>query len=654
MLVTIAYSVLTTTLAEESDTLLQAKKISTHQEAALVGQGASDGPSFSCSVEYHDHCVSVRSYGNHEYCDFEMPPYPLQVNMFHTEQCCDKLTVNGRDYSGTEGPQGVIPNGTMRWRTDHSVNGADHAIDGFEICSVRPATTTAGPACSVQYHGDCFSVHAYGNHEYCEIEMPPYPLHVHNFKTEQCCDKLTVNGREYSGSEGPQGVVPNGTMYWRTDHSVSGATHDSVDGFEICGFPPTTTTTTTVPPCSVVQDNNCVSVRSYGDHEDCHFFMPPYPLQVNLFRTEICCDKLTVNGHNYSGTEGPQGVVPIGQMHWRTDHSVNSAHHNVDGFELCSIFPTTTTTTTIAPTTCSVEYHGDCVSVHAYGNHEDCEIEMPPYPLHVHNFKTEECCDKLTVNGREYSGSEGPQGVVPNGTMHWRTDHSVSGATHDSVDGFELCSVFPTMPPRNCSLEQHSDGCVSVRNYGHNEFCEFEMPPYPIQVNMFLTEQCCDHLLVNGIEYAGTNGPQDIVPNGTLQWSSDGSVSHDGFEICPQMLEPPQGSCHNLHQHDDGCVSVVNYGDGEDCNFEMPALPLQVMSFHTESRFDYLTVNGVHYSGEMGNLTDLNGVILPDLNGVIPQGRLVWRSDASVNSASHGYSGFEICSGHAGNATRWF
>ena len=38
----------------------------------------------------------------------------------------------------------------------------------------------------------------------------------------------------------------------------------------------------------------------------------------------------------------------------------------------------------------------------------------------VMSFSTEEDFDELVVNGVYYSGSAGPDGVVPQGTIRWR------------------------------------------------------------------------------------------------------------------------------------------------------------------------------------------------------------------------------------------
>merc|ERR1711957_993358 len=157
-----------------------------------------------------------------------------------------------------------------------------------------------------------------------------------------------------------------------------------------------------------------------------------------------------------------------------------------------------------------------------------------------------------------YSGREGPEGVTPHGPLVWRSDYSVAG------DGFKLCPDYgnettrppryeTTQPPRyettqrpryettqppyttrgpapeECSsLVTDEDGCVSVLNHGHNERCTFNMPAVPLRVDQFHTEECCDHLRVNGVEYSGREGPEGVTPHGPLVWRSDYSVAGDG------------------------------------------------------------------------------------------------------------------------------
>ena len=69
----------------------------------------------------------------HESCQVAFAqPVLLQVHLFDTESCCDKLTVDsstgGTVYSGTDGPDGVEAS-ALSWSSDGSVVGV-----GFKVC----------------------------------------------------------------------------------------------------------------------------------------------------------------------------------------------------------------------------------------------------------------------------------------------------------------------------------------------------------------------------------------------------------------------------------------------------------------------------------------------------------------------------------------
>ena len=54
------------------------------------------------------------------------------------------------------------------------------------------------------------------------------PLQVESFSTEAGYDSLLVNCKAYSGSVGPEAVVPDTTIYWYSDGSVVSS------GWRIC------------------------------------------------------------------------------------------------------------------------------------------------------------------------------------------------------------------------------------------------------------------------------------------------------------------------------------------------------------------------------------------------------------------------------------
>eukprot|EP00962_Isochrysis_galbana_P046998 scaffold19077_cov184-Isochrysis_galbana.AAC.1 len=90
-------------------------------------------------------------------------------------------------------------------------------------------------------------------------------------------------------------------------------------------------------------------------------------------------------------------------------------------------------------------------------------------------------------------------------------------------------------------------------NYGSTESCLFSnVPPLPLWVESFNVESSStcgfDALTVASQKYCGTDGPSGVVPtDGTIAWSSDGSITTSGWKICwsgppqpsPSPLSPP-------------------------------------------------------------------------------------------------------------------
>jgi len=74
-----------------------------------------------------------------------------------------------------------------------------------------------------------------------------------------------------------------------------------------------------------------------------------------------------------------------------------------------------------------------------YNNYDSCSIDVNhPQKIASRDFNTETYSDALTVNGQEYSGTEGPGGIVASGQITWRTDGS------STRTGFKLCPLYRT------------------------------------------------------------------------------------------------------------------------------------------------------------------------------------------------------------------
>ncbi|CAE7281673.1 Lztr1, partial [Symbiodinium sp. CCMP2456] len=94
-----------------------------------------------------------------------------------------------------------------------------------------------------------------------------------------------------------------------------------------------------------------------------------------------------------------------------------------------------------------------------------------------------------------------------------------------------------------CTLD--ADGCISSpsypSSYPDDDSCTIHVPAGntdAIQVVSFDTESS-DKLRVNSIDYSGTAGPDGVVPQGTIGWSSDASSSRTGWKICPREIQTP-------------------------------------------------------------------------------------------------------------------
>merc|ERR1712232_359487 len=119
---------------------------------------------------------------------------------------------------------------------------------------------------------------------------------------------------------------------------------------------------------------------------------------------------------------------------------------------------TTTTTTTlpdfgglpwvVAEGPCTIDGSACVTSPNfpqVYGALENCIIlvnDTASKSIVVDQFSTEAGYDELTVNGKSYSGGDGPDDVIPRGRIVWESDGTISQA------GWRLCmNDVPTLAP---------------------------------------------------------------------------------------------------------------------------------------------------------------------------------------------------------------
>jgi len=241
----------------------------TAPKASSTPTGAFTVVMGSCTVDSEGCLLSPNYPGNYsmrEECIITVNPNatgPVQVVDFHTEQTSDVLVVNGVHYSGNRGPVGVYPMQDMLWFSDFSI-----VSTGFKVCPTpysaevaehaqkqRTNLTVVAGFCTVGRNGCVMSPHypePYHSDSACTINATgSTPLHVVNFQTEEMYDTLTVNNRDYSGTHGPEGVVPHGQIAWAADYSLED------DGWKICPTEVTTESRTQNSTFFTVQSGFC-------------------------------------------------------------------------------------------------------------------------------------------------------------------------------------------------------------------------------------------------------------------------------------------------------------------------------------------------------------------------------------------------------------
>lgn len=194
-----------------------------------------------------------------------------------------------------------------------------------------------------------------------------------------------------------------------------------------------------------------------------------------------------------------------------------------------------------------------------YGTSQGCKvsvIEERATPINAVEFKTEAQYDILAINGKRYSGTDGPRGVTPQGTVVWTSD------SMDRNRGWKLCPgtpwiaspASPRSPPPGysgfwvasglCTVD--STGCVVSPNYpqpyGHNQDCSIQainMINPTISADNFLTEMTYDYMEVNGKRFSGTNGPKRVAVVGPITWTSDYAQAKAGWRLCREVATHP-------------------------------------------------------------------------------------------------------------------
>ena len=399
-------------------------------------------------------------------------------------------------------------------------------------------------------------------------------------------------------------------------------------------------------------------------------------------------DHVTVQGTQYCDDIGPQGVAvtPNTTMSFVSDYSV--AH---EGFQIClgSTFTGTVPPPTFSPTisvSCGeatafnvtsggCRACGNCFSspnYHAgqeYDNDHECTIApLQSGWLDVVEFDVEyqASCgwDSLVVDGTSYCGDVGPQGlhVDSSSSITFSSDYIIA------ADGFHIClssAFIDTLPPPTASptvpcdeataFNVTSGGChacgscfsspnyLAGQDYDDNHACTIaplqsgwlDVVDFDVEDSAWWTHCMYDGLIVDGVTYCGTVGPQGsyITTSSTISFFSDQTVTEDGFHIClsdtfvgpsvsPTTAAPTfaptscdtatgfavvSGDCMACGN----CFHTPNYlsGDGYDHNHDCEITPLSDgwldvvefdVEYHGACAYDGLIVDDMTYCGDAG------------------------------------------------------
>jgi len=184
----------------------------------------------------------------------------------------------------------------------------------------------------------------------------------------------------------------------------------------------------------------------------------------------------------------------------------------------------------------------------------------------IYEFDVASCFLDAQLNNLPGFGMEHPAGIAQDGyaecvrlntvppTMNRMPD---SDCETEMFNGFRLggshrvavyklmdTSVSSTGPCKasgNCACSSnYDDSCSSYSGtYNSNEECTVTFSPSAVlTISAFSTESGYDKLTVNGVQYSGTAGPNDVAAS-SMTWYSDYAVENSGWKIC---TTPPQPS----------------------------------------------------------------------------------------------------------------
>ncbi|CAE6935347.1 unnamed protein product [Symbiodinium sp. KB8] len=408
---------------------------------------------------------------------------PLKTIHWDVEYWFDYLHISGTFYSGRNDPQGVVPAGSIQWSADEDTHGT-----GWKLCASDEALTTTTAGVAEITEAATTSEPSTSSSTSPEPSVPAEPTTCRDVEgwtdlsDYPCADYVEHGWCTSTGAKGPNWADAWGEFddYWRNGYAApqaccacgGGQVHSVVGAWQVLHG-----------ACTIV--DNCIQSpnypANYSSNGRCAIvtnssFMAP--LQLVDFSTERFYDILTINNMPFSGLRKPSGVTPRGTIAWISDEDIEAK-----GWKLClgpkpsppaggGIF-------SILEGPCTMDAEGCAVSPNYpshYGSLQGCIIQVynpENKTISAKDFVTEASYDVLWVNGRRYSGSSGPDGVVPRGPIQWSPDEDVEDK------GWKLCPGPVGQPEEGPSAAEQG----YYGDFGYGDDVSASMCRWEVEVN---------------------------------------------------------------------------------------------------------------------------------------------------------------------------
>jgi len=243
---------------------------------------------------------------------------------------------------------------------------------------------------------------------------------------------------------------------------------------------------------------------------------------------------------------------------------------------------------------CTIDEQDCLLSTHYPGPYpfsDACRIAVNPHkalPLQAVEFSVHGASgDEMRINGVSYSGEDAPAAVLPRGFIEWRAGDAIESGNwklcplhakteEEPTPDLALVSGACTVDSQGCAASPPRSGNVQL-----GQHCVITVRPgntKSISVVSFDTEAEYDILQVNGDRYHGLHSPQNVVPSGTIVWTSDEDNPSVGWKFCledlfeqPREIEDiPKSPAIAGQDSDlgDKAEENVEQGDGQDARDE--------------------------------------------------------------------------------------